>query len=68
MLDRGKIRLERDIESGNATKEESKFRFNNQIWPSTVQWAYSKYSKGDLVVDGGTFNMEDSDHIVRYFS
>lgn len=60
-----KIRLQRDIETGNASLEESTFRFNNQIWPSTTRWVYSKNVKGDLVINGGTFNLDESDNVVR---
>jgi uridine kinase len=65
------VRVERDVQSNNATREQSILRFNTKIWPSTQRWIYTKYNVGHIVIKDGTFNLDEcdilSESILNYF-
>lgn len=62
-LDKNKmmeVRAKRDLRTGHATVEESRHRFITKIWPGTERWVYSPVFRPDIVLEGGSFNIEKS--------
>lgn len=61
-----KIRIQRDMQMGVDTEAMSIARFENMMWPSTLRWVYSNINDPDIVIEGGTFNIEDTEAVVKY--